>query len=301
MITAMTGGQVGAAPVDAGQPLGRAWRPYRGVYGARGRLSWPARIALIAVPIGLLLFSVIRVLIVADYNLATASAIASSGGYVDTLLGTIIPLVPIFTPYLGLLLLFLGRVIAGILMLLAAAFMSPLVLARPVAVHLPNHDWYSATHRSLLILLVMIVLAAAFAILLVLELALGFAVVARTVGAVACILLIPFVMSLVPFPLNHEFYTEVLKQPWQPAEVITLTSGQRLIGYVVSDTGTWLVVLSEGTRTISYYRPAQVASRQICQIMSARPAQPLVPVFPAHLKSATSTPACAGLLTGHAR
>ena len=159
MITAMTGGQVGAAPVDAGQPLGRAWRPYRGAYDGRGRLNWSTRIVLIAVPIGLLLFSVIRVLIVADYNLATASAIASSGGYVDTLLGAIIPLVPIFTPYLGLLLLFFGRVVAGILMLLAAAFMSPLALARPVALHLPSHDWYAATHRGPLILLVMFVLA----------------------------------------------------------------------------------------------------------------------------------------------
>jgi len=254
-------------------------------------------ITLIALPIGLLLLSVIRLLIVADYNPATASAIASSGGYVDTLLGAIIPLVPIFTPYLGLLLLFFNRVIAGMLMLLAAAFMSPLALARPVALHLPSHDWHSAIHRSPLVLLVMIALAAAFAVLLALELGMGLTVVARTVGTVACILLVPFVMTLVPFPLTHEFYTEVLRQPWQPAEVITLTSGQRLVGYVLSDNGTWLVVLSEGTRTVSYYRPAQVASRQICQITSARPAQPLIPVLPAHQKSATSTPACAGLLT----
>jgi hypothetical protein len=298
----MAGGQIRASTADAGQSLGGAWRPYRDVYGVPGRLSRSATIVLIASPIALLLFSVIRVLAVADYNPATAAAIASSGGYVDALLGSIIPMVPIFTPYLALLLLFFNRVIPGILLLLAAAFMSPVALARPVAVHLPGHDWYSATHRSPLILLVMIVLAAAFAILAILELVgVGFAAFARTAGAIASIVLIPFVMSLVPFPLSHEFYTDVIKQPWLPAEVITLTSGQRSIGYVLSDNGTWLVVLSDGARTIHYYRSPQVASQQICQIVHAPPGPPLIPVFPAHLKSATSTPVCATLLIGPSR
>ena len=299
---AMAGGQTRVSPADADQALGRAWRPYRGFSDVPVRLSRSAKIALVALPIGLLFLSLIRLLAVADYNPATASAIVSSGGYVDSLLGTIVPLVPIFTPYLALLLLFFNRVISGILTLLAAALMSPVALARPVALHLPGHDWSAATHRSPLILIVMIVLAAAFAILLAAELlGVGLAAAARTAGTVACIVLIPFVMSLVPFPLSSEFYTGVIKQPWLPAEVITLTSGQRLIGYVVSDNGTWLVVLSDGTRTIHYYRSPQVASQQICQIVHARPGSPLIPVFPAHLKSATSTPLCAGLLTGPSR
>jgi len=298
----MAGGQAWASPGDTDRSLGHAWRPYRGFSDTAGRLSRPAKIALIVAPIGLLLIAVIRVLAVADYNPATASAIVSSGGYVNALLGTIIPLVPIVTPYLALLLLFSGRVISGILTLLAAAFMSPVVLARPVALHLPGHDWHSATHRGPLILAVLIVLAAAFATLLAVELlGVGLAAAVRTAGTVACILLIPLVMSLVPFPLSHEFYTEVIKQPWLPAEVITLTSGQRLTGYVLSDNGTWLVVLSDGTRTINYYRPPQVASRQICQIMPSPPKAPLIPVFPAHLTSATSTPVCAGLLIGPSR
>lgn len=287
---------------DAGQWPGRAWRPYRGAYDVPGRLSRFTKVVLIALPIALLLFSVIRVLAVADYNQATAAAMVSSGGYVDALLGAIIPLVPIFTPYLALLLLFFGRIIPGILMLLAAAFMSPVALARPVALHLPSHDWDSAVHRSLLILIVMIVLAAAFAFLLAVELlGVGFAAAARTAGTVASIALIPFVMSLVPFPLSHEFYTDVIKQPWLPAKVITLTSGQRFIGYVLSDNGTWLEILSDGTRTIHYYRSPQVASQQICRIVHAQPESPLIPVFPAHLKAATGTPVCAGLLVGQAR
>ena len=64
-----------------------------------------ATLAVIVSPIGLIVISVIRLLIVADYNPDTALAIVSSGGYVDTLLGTIIPLVPIFAPYPALVLL----------------------------------------------------------------------------------------------------------------------------------------------------------------------------------------------------
>ena len=65
------------------------------------------------------------------HNLANTTM---AGVDVDRLLGTIIPLVPIFAPYLALVLLFFNRVIPAILMLLATAFMSPVVIARP-AVH----------------------------------------------------------------------------------------------------------------------------------------------------------------------
>lgn len=298
----MAGGQSGVSPADGGQPLGRAWQPYRGVYDVPGRLSRSATIALIGSPIGLLLISVIRLLVVADYNPATASAIVSSGGYVDTLLGTIIPLVPIFTPYLGLLLLFFNRVIPGLLTLLAAAFMSPMVVFRPTAFHLAGADWQSVIHRNPLVLAALIVLAVIFAVLLALELlGLGLGVAARTAATVASIVLLPFVMHVYPFPLSNEFYTGVLKQPWLPAETITLASGQQFTGYVLSDNGTWLVILTDATRTVHYYRSAQVATRQICQASSAAAVQPLIPLFPAHLHAPTSTPACGVPVAGAAR
>jgi hypothetical protein len=296
---AMAGGQSGAVAADTGQSPGRAWQSSRGIFDVPGRLSRSATIALIASPIGLLVISVIRLLIVADYNPATASAVVSSGGYVDTLLGTIIPLVPIFTPYLGLLLLFFNRVIPGLLTLLAGAFMSPVAIARPAAVHLPGADWSLITHRNVLVLIVLVLLAAAFAVLLAGELmGLGFGVVTRTAGTVACVVLIPFVMRLYPFPLGSGFYTDLIKRPWLPAETITLSSGQAFTGYVLSDNGTWLTVLTDGTRTIRYYRSDRVASQQICQLTGPSATQPLIPLFPAHLSAPTSTPACARLVTG---
>jgi hypothetical protein len=135
----MAGGQTGAVAADSGQSLGRAWQPYRGVFDLPGRLSRSTTIALIASPIGLLVVSVIRLLIVADYNPATASAIVSSGGYVD-----------------------------------------------------------------------------------------------------------------------------------------------------------------DGTRTIHYYRSAQIASQQICQLTGPPARQPLIPLFPAHLSAPTTTPACAAPVAGRA-
>jgi hypothetical protein len=227
--------------------------------------------------------------------------IVSSGGYVDTLLGTILPLVPLFTPYLGLLLLFFNRVIPGLLTLLAAAFMSPVAIARPAAVRLPGDDWSLIIHRNVLVLVVLALLAAAFAVLLGLEFTgLGFGVVTRTAGTVACIVLIPVVMRLYPFPPTNEFYADLIKQPWLPAETITLTSGQAFTGYLLSDNGTWLVVLTDSTRTIRYYRSAQVASQQICQLTGPPAKQPLIPLFPAHLSAPTTTPACTGPVAGRA-
>jgi hypothetical protein len=295
----MAGGQSSAAPADAGQSLGGAWQPYRGIYDLPGRLGRSAAITLILSPIGLLLISVIRLLIVADYNPVTASAIVSSGGYVDTLLGTIIPLVPIFAPYLALVLLFFNRVVPAILTLLATAFMSPVVLAVPAARVLAGNDWQLIIHSNPIYLIFMVLAGLVFVFLLALEfMGLGFAVAARTVATVACIVLIPFIMKLYPFPLSNEFYAGLLKQPWLPAQTITLVSGQKFTGYVLSDNGTWVVVLDDGTRAVHYYRNVQVAAQQICQIRPAPPKPPLIPLFPAHLNAITSTPDCATLQAG---
>jgi hypothetical protein len=293
------GGQTGVPVGDYGQSVGRAWQPYRGIYDVPGRLSQSATIALIVSPIGLLLISVIRLLIVADYNPVTASAIVSSGGYVDTLLGTIIPLVPFFMPYLALLLLFFNRVILGILALLATAFMSPVAMARQSADHLAGTDWHLITHRNWIIIVVLVVLGLVFAGFLFLELmGLGFAVTIGTFASVTCIVLIPVVALLYPFPLSNQFYTERIKQPWLPAETIALASGQKFVGYIQSDNGAWIVVLDDAGRTVHHYRAAQVVSQEICQIVPIPPMPPLIPLYPAHLHSPTRTPACASLAAG---
>jgi len=289
----------GASFTGPSQSLGGAWQAYRGIFDLPGRWSRPGAVALIVSLTGLLLVSVIRLLIVADYNPATASAIASSGGYVDTLLGAIIPLVPLFAPYLALVLLFFNRVILAILTILATAFMTPVATTRAAALGVANDDWQSITHRSLLAIIVMAALGLVFVFLLILVfLGPGFGTGVKTVATVASIALIPFVATIYPFPLSSQYYAGLLKQPWLPAQVITLVSGQKVTGYVLSDNGTWVVVLDDPTRAIHYYRAAQVAVRQICQIRPAPPRPPLIPLYPGHLTSPSSTPACAILQSG---
>jgi hypothetical protein len=295
----MAGGQALISPTDASRSPGGAWQAYRGGYDLPGRWIRSAAVVIVVSLIGLLLIAVVRLLIVANYNQATAAAIASSGGYADTLVGAIIPLVPLFAPYLVLVLLFFNRVILAILTGLATAFMTPVATTRAAAINLANDDWQSITHRGLLAIIVMAVLGLAFVFLLILVfLGRGFGTGVRTLATVACIALIPFVATIYPFPLSNQFDIGLMRQPWLPAQVITLVSGQKVTGYVLSDNGSWVVVLDDPTRTVHYYRSAQVAARQICQIRPAPPRPPLIPLYPGHLASPTSTPACATLQSG---
>jgi hypothetical protein len=80
-------------------------------------------------PVALLIISATRLLIVGNYNTTTAQAIASSGGYVNTLLGTIMPLVPIGLPYLAVLFLIYRRFLLSALSFAAAICVSPTRLA----------------------------------------------------------------------------------------------------------------------------------------------------------------------------
>lgn len=278
---------------EATQSLGPAWQPDRGIYDVLGRLSRSATLALILSPVGLIFVSVTRLLIVSDYNPVTASAIASSGGYVDTLLGTIIPLLPVLAPYIALILLFFNRTIAAILVFAATAFVSPIEINRASAVGLAGKDWRLVTHSNLFIIIIMILLAVAFAFLLSLEfMTMGWTVSFKTVSTIACIALIPFVARLYPLPLNSEFYAEQVRQPWLPPETIMLNSGQTFTGYVLDDDGSWLVVLRNDSRTVSYYPGADVTSRKVCRIGPTLPTEPLITFFPAGLHAPTHTPPC---------
>src|SRR5215470_2518605 len=121
---------------EANPPVLRSWPGYEGIHDVTSRLWRSATIALLVSPVGLVFISVSRLLIISNYNPVTASAVASSSGYVDTLLGTVIPLIPLLLPYLALLLLFFGRVALGLLALVAVAFVSPMTVSGPAALGL---------------------------------------------------------------------------------------------------------------------------------------------------------------------
>src|ERR1022692_4553030 len=97
-------------------------------------------LALLLSPIGLLLISATRLLIVSDYNTTTATTVASSGGFVNTLLGSIIPLVPVFIPYVALILLLYKHFILSIIAFVSAAFIAPTPLTVPLTLPLARAD-----------------------------------------------------------------------------------------------------------------------------------------------------------------
>jgi hypothetical protein len=98
-------------------------------------------IALILSPVGLLLISAARLIVVADFNTTTAVTIASSGGFVNTLLGTVIPLVPLFMPYLALFLLLIRRFLLSLMTFVFAAFITPTAVSLPEVFSFGRAQW----------------------------------------------------------------------------------------------------------------------------------------------------------------
>ena len=278
--------QANASGGTAGQPNWGSWQD-----AIRSRLTRSATIALLLSPFGLLLIAVARVLIVSDYSTVSASAIVTSGGYINTLLGTIIPVLPLFLPYLALVLLFFNRVILAILAILATALISPVAVGRSAVGNLADKDLNHILDASAVVRVFMVLLAVLLVLLLLaLLLALSFTSVARTVATIAGIALIPFACQAYPLPVGENFYTDLIRQPWLPAEMLTMTSGQVVVGYVLADSGITLTVLMDGNREVYYYPDTTVTSRQVCQIGPSGKMQPLI-VIPAR-SAPSQTPAC---------
>src|SRR5215469_16305965 len=273
--------------------LARADEPqiYGGLTDVTGRLSRSATIALIASPVGLLLISVARVLIISNYDTTTASAIVSSGGYVDTLLGTTIPLIPIFLPYVALALLYFNRVILGILSLGTALVISPTTLTRVSIVHLLKRDWNRIQHASGSMQAFMVIMAAVLLGLLIFEL-LRLNDLFKSLAVVVSIVAIPIFVVIYPFPIGSQFYSELIRQPWLPANTITLRSGQEFTGYILSDDPSSVAVLSEASRTVTYYPPDDIAKMRLCHMGQASSARPLFTVAPGTRTRLVPTPEC---------
>jgi len=273
--------------------LSRADEPqiYGGLTDVTGRLSRSATIALIASPVGLLLISVARVLIISNYDTTTASAIVSSGGYVDTLLGTTIPLIPVFLPYAALALLYFNRVILGVLSLGTALIISPTALTKVSIVHLLQRDWNRIQHASGGMQALIAAMATVLLCLLIFEL-LRLNDFFKSLAVVVSIVAIPIFVTIYPFPIGSQFYSELIRQPWLPANTITLRSGQEFTGYILSDEPSSVAVLSEATRTVSYYSPGDIVKMHLCHMGLASSARPLFTVAPAATTRLVPTPEC---------
>jgi len=267
---------------------------------------WMRRsVTLLLSPVGLLLISVTRLMIVADYNATTATTIASSGGYVNTILGTVIPLVPLFLPYLAILLLIFRRFILGFMTFGAALLISPTRLAPLTALSRLVSDWdstVSLVRHHLLVSAVVLVFIVVIDLMAFRHTLGRLSLVAFTLTLISVAFLLPYIIYVYPVPRTGNYYAEFMRQPWLSAERIEVNSGISVVGYTLTEDDNWTTFLNASTRRVEYYRTDAVVSRQVCQVNSdllAAPQSPLLPLlhtkpaklppcWPAHLQAGTA-------------
>ncbi len=94
---------------------------------------------------------------------------------------------------------------------------------------------------------------------------LGIAIYSVCVAA-ACGFFVLYVQNAYHVSFDKKGISEIVRRPWLPAEEITLSSGDTLVGYTLSSSVGWQVVLMEPTRTIRYLRATEVTGRKVCHM-----------------------------------
>jgi hypothetical protein len=281
----------GPAQSEAGPAPGRSWRLSELVPDISRRLSRSTTIALLLSPFGILFIAVVRLLIISNYNTTTALAIASSGGYVNTLLGSVIPMLPVLMPYLALVLLFFNRVILGLLSLAAAALTSPAAIRGEAFLGFLRESWHDISRTSagfgLLALAAFVSL-----LLLILLVTRGLGIFSRSLATICSIILLPIVLRLYPLPDSNSYYAHLVRQPWLPTESISLSSGDSVVGYILSEDQDWVTVLNDRDRHIYYYHAEQIGQRQICQSSAVPVTLPLISLLPQASPPTSVIPKC---------
>ena len=172
-------------------------------------------LTLLLSPLGLVLISAGRLLIVSNYDATTATTIASSGGYVNTLLGSIIPLVPIFIPYVALLLLLFRQFMLSALTFVFSAFIAPTSLTLPISRSLAAEDTYQILDR------INANRPTTFAIALVVVI-IAYLYFRSWVEALATLLLLTVAVALLSAPIINDLYL--------PSSLRSANSHERTIG-----------------------------------------------------------------------
>jgi hypothetical protein len=243
------------------------------------RLPRSATLALIVSGLGILVIAAARLLVIAGYNLQTASAILTSQGFLNALLGSVLPVIPLVMPYLALVLLLFRRFVPGVLAALAASLISPSLLSGEQAVKAAGSDWHQAVSWSSHHWWIQPIAGVAGVALVALA-GLGLREFARTAGTIVALALTFYVA--VQFPLQAGgFYPTLLRLPWMPAQNIALTSGSTEVGYVLADTSVSMEVLVSSSRAIVFYPNHLIASQRSCAVSPALSRQPLIRLTPA--------------------
>jgi hypothetical protein len=269
------------------------------------RVSKAVRNAILS-PGVLVFVAGVRLLIIANYDPTTASSIASSSGIVGTLLGTLIPVIPILLPLLGLTLFVFRKPLLLVFALLGTALVSPTYSSLKNATLKSVHQFWAFFHtfgvhnsRIKSYDLHMIWLADRSAIVFG-AIATAFFTADRFrrilngfkadssdseadafgLGVVYLVFLLIgglfltmifgtayfFTTTIYHIPDNVATISSAASKPWLPSEVVTLKSGKTSVGYALASDDAWFVFLEEGDRTIDYFPAADVKSRVLCRL-----------------------------------
>lgn len=82
-------------------------------------------------------------------------------------------------------------------------------------------------------------------------------------GAI-CTLGLLFMLSVYRVPFNVDYASQIARRPWLPAEEIRTNSGEESVGYVISTTDDWFLLMNENGRSLEYVSAGKVVGRLIC-------------------------------------
>lgn len=171
--------------------------------------------ALLLSPLGVLLISTGRLLIISNYNATTATTVVASTGYVNTILGSIMPLVPVLIPYVALLLLLFRQFTLSALTFIFSAFIAPTSLTLPISRSLAAEDTYQILDRINANRPITFAIA-----LMVVIIAYGY--FGSWVEALATLLLLTVAVALLSAPVIRDLYL--------PSSLRSANSGERAMG-----------------------------------------------------------------------
>lgn len=257
------------------------------------RMSRAAK-ALLLSPAVVLVASGTRLIVISNHDTSTAVTIASAGGVTGTLLGTIVPLLPAYLPFLVLVLVLFRRPVLAFVVALATALVSPAYVGFSkgwdralddlwsMLDRLSHWEWGLAwnEHR---VALVSVAVGVVFAIWGTAQVQLysddflppsaklaihfGWGLVYASV----CLLGLLFVQAVYRVPFDIANFDAIMRRPWVPAEEITLDTGERYVGYTISSQDGWFLVLNEHDRSLAYLNADKVVTRRVCTPATSSP------------------------------
>ena len=214
---------------------------------------------------------------ISNYQTTTAVAVASTEGALNTLTGSVIPLVPTFLPFITVLFFLLAPFFGfrwfglGVVALLATILVVPASRTFSEVIGQGSEllaNWRGEAYVVAAIVLILIILFARGEDGDELAAGIVFLFIAGIyVAALAGL----YVLAAYAYPSPGQQIAHIqqeLRRVWLPPEAIGLSDEERVVGYVLEIESGWAIVLKEEDRTITYYNAQDIRNRQVCRLGS---------------------------------